>query len=281
MSKFLTSIYTSSLRSFLRNIGLISLLGIVSNIKTRWRHFQYDKTRPSTIDVHVNGCQSTMLVRDQSEYVRVLSVHQDRHIISELIKNLQPGESCWDIGSNIGLYSILLGKAVGDSGKVYAFEPEEQAFERLRQNIEFNKLRNISPQKIALGQKNKKMRLKVNGHYSSGTHTLVAVDTDGDKSIYEDVDVVTGDGFRAEKNIEVPVAIKIDVEGAEEEVLLGLRKTIKDKRCRMILCEIHFSILASSGRKDAPLRIIELLKECELNNIKWLDPSHLVAKRYE
>ncbi|MBI3590565.1 MAG: FkbM family methyltransferase [Candidatus Melainabacteria bacterium] len=217
---------------------------------------------------------------DKREYVRVLSVCQDKHILKTLLENLKPGETCWDVGSNIGLYTVLLAKAVGEKGKVVAFEPEEKSFERLLQNVELNKLGNVCPFRMALGQKNEKMQLKVHGHYASGAHSLVVSNgSSSNANECESVDVVQGDDLIVKKNLEIPKVIKIDVEGAEEDVLVGLKSTLHDKRCSLVVCEVHFSILASSGRKDVPLKIIQYLKDCGFNNLTWLDPSHLAARK--
>lgn len=279
MNKLLNWLYLSPVRSIIRRLGIINIFRLFGEVRTQWLYFQYNQKQPKIVEACVDNCKAILNVKDKREYIRVLSLSQDKHIIKTLLEGLKPGETCWDVGSNIGLYTVLLAKAVGEKGKVLAFEPEEKSFERLLQNMELNKLNNVYPLHMALGQKNEKMKLKIHGHYASGAHSLVLSESDGDNNEYENVDVVQGDDLIVKKGLEIPKVIKIDVEGAEEDVLIGLTKTLCDNRCRLVVCEVHFSILALSGRKDVPLKIIRHLKDYGFENLTWLDKSHLAASK--
>jgi len=63
---------------------------------------------------------------------------------------LRPGDVFVDVGANIGLFSVTAANRVGDTGKVYAFEPAAKTFHRLSENININNLRNIQPFQLAL-----------------------------------------------------------------------------------------------------------------------------------
>ncbi len=278
MNGLLNWMYTGPLRDLLRRMGIINLYALFGNFRSKYLSFQYNKNRPSLVEVNVNGYRASLCVSDESEYIRVMSVENDKHIIKSLFKALKPGDSFWDIGASVGLYTVLLAKVIGEKGIIVAFEPEEKSYNRLLQNIKNNNLNNVLPQKLALGKENKKMLLKVAGHYASGAHSLIELNHNNkQENNFEDVNVGNGDIFRLENNLEIPTAVKIDVEGAEEEVLIGLSKTLHNKKCRFLICEVHFSILASSGRKDVPLKIIDYLKDCGFDNLLWLDHSHLLA----
>ena len=64
-----------------------------------------------------------------------------------------------DIGSNIGLYTILLANLTGKDGKVFSFEPEPNNFRLLRKSIYANKITNVIPYKVALVIRKKKLIL--------------------------------------------------------------------------------------------------------------------------
>ena len=278
MENFLNQIYLSPVRSWLRNIGIINLFRFYSEIQTQFQYFEYSLRHPISAKVQADGCVATLLVSSKEEYVRVLSVNRDKHIIKRLVDYIKSGDTCWDIGANIGLYTVLLAKAVGENGTVVAFEPEKNSFKRLIENIKFNKLANVYPLNVALGQENTKMLLRVSDHYASGTHSLVMdKESNHNKDKHENVEVIRGDTFRVQEKKEIPVAIKIDVEGAEEDVLIGLDETLKDKKCRFVVCEVHFSILQSSGRREAPRKIHQFLKDRGFSDQTWLDHSHLIA----
>lgn len=57
----------------------------------------------------------------------------------------------YDVGSNIGLYAVLLGKWVGEKGLVIGFEPEQKRYDHLLQNLSLNSLNNVRIHRVALG----------------------------------------------------------------------------------------------------------------------------------
>ena len=75
-----------------------------------------------------------------------------------------------------------------------------------------------------------------------------------------------------------PNVIKIDVEGFELEVLTGMAQFLASPTLRSLFIEVHFSILSERGRTEAPRKIVHRFRLTGFN-VKWLDPSHLVAQR--
>jgi FkbM family methyltransferase len=257
-------------------MGIVKLVSTPARLRVKKRLAEYDRTKPAQVEVSVGNHMAEMLVADAAEYSRVLSFQDDRKILQALISNLDQGECYWDIGSSIGLYAVLMAKAVGSQGKVIAFEPESRSFRRLLQNIEANQLPNIRPFKLALGSARQTLKLNVSEQACSGTHSLV-FSNPADQVAYEEVEVVPGDEFRQAELLPVPAALKIDVEGAEEDVLVGLIETLRQPECRTLICEVHFAILEASGRGQVPKRIPEFLKTCGFSRFQWLDHSHLAA----
>jgi hypothetical protein len=78
--------------------------------------------------------------------------------------------------------------------------------------------------------------------------------------------------------VDAPNVIKIDVEGHEYEVLLGIPTLLRDRRLRAVLVEIHFALLEDTGRSDQPRLIETTLLEAGFE-IDWIDLSHLLATR--
>lgn len=71
------------------------------------------------------------------------------------IQNLcKPGFIVLDIGANIGAHALCLARIVGESGKVFAFEPTDYAYQELVCNISLNQFKNIVPIKIVLSDRN-------------------------------------------------------------------------------------------------------------------------------
>lgn len=265
------------LRNLARQTGLVRLLSLPGQWKRSRRKREYERSKPTTTTVGFDYLSVQMHTENLYEWMRVQSFHDDRHIISAATRHLQPGDVCWDIGASIGLYSTLFGKAVGASGQVVTFEPENRSREKLLANIALNELKNVRAFPVALGRERGQFDLELATAASAGTHRLAASGHSGDKENVQSVEVWPGDEFRAANQLPTPNMIKIDVEGQEENVLLGLKSTLADPACKTVVCEIHFSILAANGDDDAPARIMELLKSCGFVQQNWIDASHLAV----
>ena len=68
-------------------------------------------------------------------------------------ESLKEGMTVVDIGTNIGYYTIIAGKKVGQKGKVFGYEPNLGSFNLLQQNIQINNFNNITTVNIALSDK--------------------------------------------------------------------------------------------------------------------------------
>jgi FkbM family methyltransferase len=271
----------TALRSLARKTGVTRIAGIPSALRTRWRKFSYGLRHPTDVEASVGGVSQRMLVANSHEYARVLSYRDDKHLIGALLDRVAPGDCYWDVGSSLGLYALLLAAKVGPKGQVVAFEPEARSFARLKQNLEASHTLNVKPIQMALGEQKGQLTLTVAGHFTSGAHSLFAQTPPASDAgtVQETVEVLPGDDARAQLGLRVPTALKIDVEGAEEEVILGLRKTLGDAGCRAVLCEVHFAQLDARGRRDAPSRIVKHLGGCGFSRLDWIDRSHLLATK--
>jgi len=161
---------------------------------------------------------------------------------------VRPGMTALDIGANVGAYSLLIGQWVGSSGAVFAFEPAPDAHDGLQRHIHLNALDAIvTPVRAAAGAASSTSRFVVGttaGESRLATTATLATD---DEATTVDVPVTTIDDFCAREHL-TPDFIKIDVEGAELDVLRGARETIRRTRGRLSLfVEIHPSIWRTSG----------------------------------
>jgi FkbM family methyltransferase len=137
-------------------------------------------------------------------------------VISALVGE---GDICLDIGANVGALTLAMARVVGPRGKVYAFEPGPLTFPRLARNIELNP--SIRGRVVALqvGVADKPGTLYWNEEADNrGNATLL-------RASGTPVQVVSIDGFFADKPLRELRFVKIDVEGMELEVLRGGRST--------------------------------------------------------
>ncbi|MBC7695272.1 MAG: FkbM family methyltransferase [Burkholderiales bacterium] len=146
---------------------------------------------------------------------------KDSEIIYRLVKD---GDTIFDIGANIGWYSIHLARKLNKS-KIYAFEPIPATFNQLEQNINLNKCENIIPNNIALTDR--KQRLSF---YYSPKNTVASssrnIMENADAALVE-CDANTIDEFISEHKITSLDFIKCDVEGAEYFVYKGGMKVFE------------------------------------------------------
>lgn len=152
---------------------------------------------------------------------------------------LKPGMTFVDVGANIGYYTLLASRAVGDAGVVYAFEPSTAAFGKLRTTLQSNDIANVRAFQLALGSEECRLSLGA-GPEDNFTPSLL---TGGG----EEVAVTTLDAFVTEQGIGRIDLIKIDVEGFEPFVLQGGRRVLSDGTVGAVLCELNDYWLGRAG----------------------------------
>lgn len=153
---------------------------------------------------------------------------------------LKPGETCIDIGANIGITVIPAGQAVGETGQVIAFEPHPMTFHYLKNNIALNHLSNVQLHNCALG--NEKGTVYFTSKHTDETNH-VSAETEGIKVPITLLDEVCG-------NLEHVALLKLDVEGYEKFVLQGGETTLSKTDCVYCeLCEDNFQMVGYSGKE--------------------------------
>jgi FkbM family methyltransferase len=135
----------------------------------------------------------------------------------------------WDIGANVGLYTLPSAKAVGSTAHVYAFEPLPRNLEYLRHHVALNQLANVVIIPAAVGDAMGVLRM-AEGDSPSEFH----VDPLGDIT----VPAIALDEWWVESGSSSPDLVKIDVEGAEGDVLRGGAGTFSKHR-PPIYIELH------------------------------------------
>ncbi len=155
-----------------------------------------------------------------------------------------------DIGANVGLYSVLLGMAVGEDSKIVSFEPNSEVRKRLRKNLELNKLKNVTVFPFAVGEKNEESELHIPPR-NKGEASLIRRD---DASAFENVQVRKLADFGLSFSDFETSVLKIDVEGHESAVLLPFLEEQEPQNLPTYI-QYETSHLSSSARS----KIAELL----------------------
>ncbi len=170
---------------------------------------------------------------------KIMTIHED-----DIITRFTPkeGDIVIDIGAHIGLYTIISSKRVGAQGKVVAIEADPENFEMLNSNIKLNQLTNVIPLNYAVFSKETKIKLYLPEVESGFTkYKTIMPNWINTQEKFVEVNANTLDYLLQLNQIRQEEVnwIKIDVEGAEFEVLKGATNVLSKSKDIAILMELH------------------------------------------
>lgn len=167
---------------------------------------------------------------------------------------LKPGGTFVDVGGNKGDFALLAARIAGTTGKVLCIEPEPTNFNWIERSVKLNRYSNVQLHNLALSDQEGEAVLHLGS--KSGFHTLL---TGAPERNHGSVKVRTRtlDRLLRDSKVDSVNVLKIDVEGAELQVLLGAAETIKNNPHIVLLLDLHpflgvnveeaFDVMASLG----------------------------------
>ena len=230
--------------------------GLTKFYKVRKIH-KYGLDNFKTEFVYVQG---NKIFLDEEDCLQ-LSVNEviepvETKLFNDIIKN---GEILLDVGANIGYFTLLMAKLSGPSGKVFSFEPEDKNFKILEKNVKINNYHNVVLEKKGVSDRNGINKFFLSSK-NTGMHSLQKI-RDDVKEVKIDV-IRLDDYFSALDLAEKISLIKIDVEGAEFQVLNGMKTILKNKNLKLLI-EFIPEHLKKHGTNPG-----DVLKILEDNNFK-------------
>ena len=177
---------------------------------------------------------------------------------TEFVKReVKKGDVVIDIGANIGYYSLILAKIVGDKGKVFAFEPAPDNYSLLKKNIEINDYKNVVLENLAISDKNGNIELYLSQE-SMGWHRIYPSKYCGENHIK--VKTITLDDYFRDISFKDKISfVKMDVEGAELGILRGMASILKNNKKLTLLVEFVPQYIRESGSN--PQELLDILKK--------------------
>jgi FkbM family methyltransferase len=183
-----------------------------------------------------------------------LSQHLDRNVFFEvyeradlgLAERMAPvGGTVFDVGANIGVYTLQLARKVGPRGRVHAFEPDPDNYARLTDHCRLNGVEErVKLNRTALSEESGEMQLhRIQGQ--SADSTLAGFGRDWPLS--ETIRTHTIDDYMRQHDITSIDLAKIDVEGHEFQVLRGARKALETQAIASLLIEFNGGRLQEEG----------------------------------
>jgi FkbM family methyltransferase len=143
----------------------------------------------------------------------------EEEALKELCGLLKPGMTALDIGANTGYFSLAFSRAVGPSGKIYSFEPLPANFTLLQEHLRLNGIANVFASELCIAAKGGETEFSSNVNAVANTFIVSSPVFQNSSRIR--VKTASLDELLSTGRITAPSLIKIDVEGAEYEVLQG------------------------------------------------------------
>ncbi|WP_338767946.1 FkbM family methyltransferase [Bernardetia sp. ABR2-2B] len=165
----------------------------------------------------------------------IYSYFYDKKEFVFLSKYLKNTDTVFDIGANIGIYSLWMSKFVED-GKIIAFEPDPKNHQRCKEQLLVNNLQHIVLEDIALADQNGILEFSIGKDMEN--HLLLNIK---ESKALNSIEVKSQkmDDYCQEENISSLDFVKIDVEGAEKFVFEGANKLLTSQKIKCILLEVN------------------------------------------
>jgi FkbM family methyltransferase len=184
--------------------------------------------------------------------------HYHERYEAGLVARLLTGDDVfWDIGANVGYFTLVAAAALNHQGEIVAFEPGANAYARLTENLALNPYRNVRTYPVAVAEREGQAVLHLTGDIADSSASLYPGDQAGERA--EVCRTVGLDEFIKEEGLRPPGLIKLDAEGAELAVLQGARELIHEAPPLWLMEMEEKNLLAAGASKAA---IIDFLTGC-------------------
>ncbi len=184
-----------------------------------------------------------------------IGVFNEPHLQRLLKRHLRHGDTVMDIGANWGFFTLLMARQVGDEGRVLAFEAVPKTAVMLERHLEANRVTNVEVFRKAVSNREGTVTLRV----PSGGRNYSMASLHWHKSDPDAV-LVEAESMVIDRHPEISAArprfIKIDVEGAEGEVISGMSELLRRHRPTL------FVECSEIGRESVWGRMRELGYRC-------------------
>jgi FkbM family methyltransferase len=177
--------------------------------------------------------------------VRLHSCKKEPETVQWIETFFRKGDVFYDIGANIGAYSLVASKFFDGKVTVYAFEPASPNFAQLCKNLVLNgSVGSVVPLPIALSDRTSIVNFNLQNLVPGGAIHALGEPVDGEGNVFtpvvrQPVLSYRVDDFIKQFQIPIPAHIKIDVDGSELSVLKGMDKTLNDHSLRSMLLELN------------------------------------------
>ena len=216
--------------------------------------FLEERLRPRVVEV--NGVK--IFLHPQEEFVSESLLRDNAYEAFEtkiLCEEIKPGHVVLDIGANIGYYTLLAAKLVGEQGRVFAFEPEHQNFALMNKSVKANGFHNVTLVRKAVYNATGPQTLYIN-QWNRGDNRIFESSDDDWPSVT--IDATRLDDYFANYQGSIDF-IKMDIQGAEITAIEGMSSLLNKHKRVKLFTEFEPITLKAFGFE--PADYLELLQQ--------------------
>ncbi|MBN3870641.1 FkbM family methyltransferase [Nostoc sp. JL33] len=195
--------------------------------------------------------------------------------VSIFLSLLEEGMTVFDIGANVGYYTLIAASKIGSYGRVYAFEPDKDNFNILQKNVALNKHSNVELLEYAVSDENSDLALSLSPD-NKGDHRTYKNNNFNKEKIHYTVKGIQLDSYFEGLNV-YPNIIKMDIQGFEYFALKGMKNLIIENPNVVLLTEFWPFGLKASGL-ESPVLFYNQLEELGFEIFKIDDLNRKVEK---
>lgn len=214
--------------------GAIARTGINKRVR---RAYERRLLNHGVTDITLLGQRLRFSINSLLEVGRIETMAFEEPFVRRMLDAIRSEDVVFDVGANIGVISLLIATGQNKPAAVHAFEPEPRNAVALRRNVSLNGLESrMIVHELALADRDGTATLHVGGDIGDGRHSLLDHYATDRQTI--SIDLTTATTFTQKQGI-APTFVKIDVEGAEMQVLHGMEPLLLDRSIREIFMEVH------------------------------------------
>ncbi len=234
-------------------------------VDIRWEfHRRFFRAKPIIVSLPEYKCKLALYIGEHvSEAIRYGSFEVD--VCNYVRRFLRPGMTFFDIGANLGLYTIIAGNILRENGKVHSFEPSQREFKRLKRNVSLNRLSNVVLNRMAVLDRETEVKLSVCDDARAAYNSLCAITHPGAINSFirqETVQSTTIDAYLQQNDVKRVNLIKMDIEGAEILALRGGANLLKQRHSPVVIFECAECAIQRDGEGQRQFgRIRDLFSE--------------------
>ena len=246
------------------HIGSISLRRAVRRLATAARQRAARPRRrrgapsPPAIVRDERGLAFELETSEEVERFTARGGHIERDELALVSTYLTSGMTAFDVGANIGVFTVTMAAAVGPSGAVHAFEPLPVNHRRLNRTVALNGAEQVRVNRSVVSDAEGRTQLFDYGTGYESWATLAPREIDlGTLTVRPEaeieVDASTLDRYCDDNGVERIDVLKIDVEGSEQRVLSGASGLLRRGAIDLMIIEVADTTLAAGGASASAL----------------------------